>query len=134
MKGRIIKAGNAQGEALVSPEPVGFFGYVDPDTGIFIEKGHPLYGVSLAGKILIFPTGKGSTVGSYTLYRLKKNGKAPSGIIVMKSEPIIAVGAIISSIPMVDQIDIEAFHTGDIVKIDNSDVEIITCCSPSDEN
>ena len=125
MKGRIIKAGHAQGEALVSLEPVGFFGYVDPDTGILIEKGHPLYGMSLAGKILIFPTGKGSTVGSYTLYRLKKNGKAPSGIIAAQSEPIIAVGAIISSIPMVDHIDISLFQTGDIVKICNSEVEIL---------
>lgn len=124
MKGRIIKAGIAKAEVLVSPEPVGFFGYVDPDTGIVIEKGHPLYGISIAGKILIFPTGKGSTVGSYTLYRLKKNNKAPAGIIVAKSEPIIAVGAIISSIPMLDQIDISQFKTGDIVQICHDEVEI----------
>ena len=124
MKGRIIKAGSVRAEALVSSEPVGFFGYVDPDTGILTEKGHPLYGQCLAGKILVFPTGKGSTVGSYTLYRLKKNGKAPAGIINSKSEPITAVGAIISSIPMVDSLDISQFRTGATIEIKNDEVEI----------
>jgi len=124
LEGRVIKEGNVEGEALVSSEPIGFYGNVDPDTGIIIEKGHPLEGKSIAGKILVFPTGKGSTVGSYTMYRLKKNGKAPLGIIVKESEPIIAVGAIISDIPMVDKVDISKIKTGMKVKIDGRTVKI----------
>ena len=122
MRGRIVKAGKAKAEALVSQEPIGFFGYVDPDTGVVTENGHELEGKCIAGKILVFPTGKGSTVGSYTIYRLKKNGKAPAAIINKESEPIVAVGAIISDIPMVDQIDISKIKTGDIVEVNNDEV------------
>lgn len=125
MLARIIKSGYAEGEALVSSEPLGFLGLVDPDSGIVIEKDHPLFGQCIAGKILIFPTGKGSTVGSYTLYRLKKNGKAPLAIINQQSEAIVAVGAIISNIPMVDQVDIKHFHTGDVVRIQEAEVTIL---------
>ncbi|MEA3339850.1 MAG: DUF126 domain-containing protein, partial [Chloroflexota bacterium] len=73
---RIVKAGQAEGEALVSPEPIGFLGGVDPDTGVIIEPGHPLEGQCVTGRVLVFPTGKGSTVGSYTLYRLARNDLA----------------------------------------------------------
>ncbi len=124
MRGRVIKNGRAEGEALVSPSPIGFYGNVDPETGIIIEKGHPLEGESISGKILVFPTGKGSTVGSYTIYRLKKNGKAPAGMIVRESEPIIAVGAIISDIPMVDHVDISKITNGAKVIIDGDTVEV----------
>jgi predicted aconitase with swiveling domain len=110
--------------ALVSPEPVGFLGGVDPETGLVIEKGHPLEGQSVAGRVLVFPTGKGSTVGSYTLYRLAKKGLAPAAIINAQSEPIVAVGAIISDIPMVDQIDIGKIATGDQISIEGEVVTI----------
>ncbi len=122
LEGRVIKEGRAEGAALVSSEPIGFYGNVDPDTGIVTEKGHPLEGKSIAGRILVFPTGKGSTVGSYTMYRLKKKGKAPAGIIVRESEPIIAVGAIISGIPMVDQVDISKVPDGARVMIEGGRV------------
>lgn len=125
MKGRIIKEGRAQGTALVSPEPIGFLGGVDPETGLVIEKGHPLEGQSVAGRVLVFPTGKGSTVGSYTLYRLARKGLAPAAIINAQSEPIVAVGAIIADIPMVDQVDIERIVTGDQVSIEGEVVEIV---------
>lgn len=117
LKGRVIKAGRAQGVALVSPEPIGFFGGVDPETGVIVEAGHPLQGECVAGRVLVFPTGKGSTVGSYTLYRLKKGGMAPAAIINVESEPIVAVGAIISEIPMVDRIDTEGIATDDRVEV-----------------
>lgn len=125
MKGRVIKSGTVQGEALVSKDPIGFFGYVDPDTGVVLEENHDLHGVSIAGKILIFPTGKGSTVGSYTLYRLKKNGKAPIAIVNQNSEAITAVGAIISEIPMIDNIDIALLSTGDTLKIEDDELTIV---------
>jgi len=75
---------------------------VDPETGNVIEKGHPLEGKKVSGKILVFPNGKGSTVGSYVMLQLAKNSKAPAAIINLSAEPIITVGAIISKIPMVD--------------------------------
>jgi len=124
LTGRVIKAGQARGTALVSPEPIGFFGLIDAETGIIIEKGHPLEGMSIAGRVLVFPTGKGSTVGSYSLYRLAKAGLAPVAIINAESEPIVAVGAIISDIPMLDQVDIEQIRDGDPVTIDGAQVMI----------
>ena len=124
LAGRVIKAGRAEGVALVSPEPIGFFGMVDAETGIVIERGHPLAGQSIAGRVLVFPTGKGSTVGSYSLYRLAKAGLAPAAIINAESEPIVAVGAIIGDIPMVDQVDITQIHTGDWVSVDDEQVTV----------
>lgn len=124
IKGRIIKNGQATGEALVSSAPIGFLGGVDPETGVIVERGHPLEGQAIAGRVLVFPTGKGSTVGSYTLYRLARNGLAPAGIVNAESEAIVAVGAIIAEIPMVDHIDIAAIRTGDRVTIDGEDVTV----------
>ena len=118
LTGRVIKAGQAEGVALVSPEPIGFFGMIDTETGMVVERGHPLEGESVVGRVLVFPTGQGSTVGSYSLYRLAKAGLAPAAIVNAESEPIIAVGAIIGDIPMVDQVDIDHIRTGDPVSID----------------
>lgn len=118
MNGRKIAGGNARGKALVSTEPISFYGGVDPDTGVIVEKGHPLEGKSISGKVFVFPRGKGSTVGSYVIYRLKKNGKAPLAIVNHECETIIAVGAIISEIPCVDNVDISGIVTGDTVMVD----------------
>ncbi len=124
LKGRIIFKGKTEGEALVTSMPISFYGGVDPNTGIVIEKGHELSGISVKGKVLVFPQGKGSTVGSYTLYRLKKNNAAPAALINKETETIVAVGAIISEIPFVDKIDISKIKTGNRVTIENDIVEI----------
>lgn len=124
LSGRVIRAGQAEGEALVSPDPIGFLGGVDPETGVILDPNHPLKGQSIAGKILVFPHGKGSTVGSYTILRLARAGAAPLAMINTNSEAITAVGAIIADIPMVDQIDIRMIETGDIVRVDDGRVEI----------
>jgi predicted aconitase with swiveling domain len=124
VRGRVIRNGQARGEALVSTQPIGFFGGVDPESGVVVEPGHELEGQAIAGSILAFPHGKGSTVGSYTLYRLSRTGLAPSGIINTQSEAIVAVGAIIAGIPMVDHIDISQIESGDTVTIDGEIVEI----------
>jgi uncharacterized protein len=125
MKGRIIYKGKAEGEALTTTQPISFYGGVDPNTGVVIEKGHELQGVSVKGKILVFPQGKGSTVGSYTLYRLKKNSVAPAGMINRECETIIAVGSIISEIPCIDKVDINQIKTGDKILIENETVTIL---------
>lgn len=126
MKGRMISPGKTEGVAIVSEEPIGFYGGIDSKTGIVIEKGHPLEGKCVTGKILVFPCGKGSTVGSYVIYGLKKNGVAPKGIVNKETETIVATGVILADIPCVDQIDIEKIKDGDTVLLDadNGSVEI----------
>ena len=124
LKGRIIYKGKAEGEALVTTMPISFYGGVDPNTSVVIEKDHELQGISVKGKILVFPQGKGSTVGSYTLYRLKKNGVAPAGMINRECETIVAVGAIISEIPTIDKVDVSKIKTGDKVKVEDDTVSL----------
>jgi len=118
MKGRSISPGKAEGEAIVSRTPIGFYGGIDSKTGIVIEKGHELEGANVKDKILVFPNGKGSTVGSYVIYGLKKNGVAPKAIINKETETIVATGVILADIPCVDGIDIDKIKTGDHLKID----------------
>ena len=125
LKGRIIYKGKGEGEALVTLMPISFYGGVDPNTGVVIEKGHDLQGQSVKDKILVFPQGKGSTVGSYTLYRMKKNYTAPAGMINRECETIVAVGAIISEIPCVDKVDTSKVKTGDRVKIEYETVTVL---------
>ena len=103
IKCRPISRGVGKGHVLLSKDAISFLGGVDPKTGVVVEKGHPLEGKCIAGAVLIFPRGKGSTVGSYVMLQLNKNGVAPAAIINLEAEPIIAVGAIISRIPMVDK-------------------------------
>lgn len=117
LKGRVISKGTAEGRALVTKQPISFYGGVDPDTGVIIDTEHELKGQSVKGCILVFPTSKGSTVGSYSIYRMKKNGVAPAGMINSESETIVAVGAIISKIALVDKIDISKIANGQKVKI-----------------
>jgi len=124
LKGRAIWRGWARGEALVSNQPISFYGGVDPETGKIIEKGHELEGRSIAGKILTFPYGKGSTVGSYIILRLKRRGIAPKAIVNLRCEPIIAVGAIIAEIPTIDKIDISMIRDGDLVEVDGEILRI----------
>lgn len=117
LKGRKIYRGKAKGEAIVTDKGLSFYGGIDPSNGIVTEKGHPLEGKSIAGKIFVLPSGTGSTVGSYTIYRLKKNGVAPAAIINKECETIVAVGAIIAEIPCVDKIPIEKIKNGSIVEV-----------------
>jgi predicted aconitase with swiveling domain len=119
-RGRPIVAGIAEGEALATAHNISFFGGVDPETGTVVEKGHELEGRSVAGKILVFPTGKGSTVGSYTLYRLAKAGKAPLAVLNAECEPITAVGCILAGIACVDRLPIGRISTGDRLRIDGA--------------
>lgn len=134
LTGRKISTGSATGEALVTKMGISFFGGVDPETGKVVEKGHELEGQSIAQKILVFPTGKGSTVGSYTLYRLKKAGLAPAAIVNAEAETITAVGCIISDIPCVDKIAIEQFINGMQLRVDGESgtVEVVSRLAPGE--
>jgi len=123
LKGRSISRGQAEGEALVTNQSISFLGSIDPATGVVVEKGHELEGKNVKGKVLVFPSGKGSTVGSYVMYQLKKNKTAPAAIINRSAEPIVVVGAIISDIPMVDSTEpdaVDTIRTGDKVRVDGT--------------
>ncbi len=121
LQGRKIYKGVAEGEAITTKDGISFFGGVDPDTGKVVEVGHELEGQSITGKILVFPTGKGSTVGSYTLYRMKKNNTAPAAIVNKQIDTIIAVGCIISEIPCVDKIDVNEIKNGQKIVVNGSE-------------
>jgi hypothetical protein len=127
LKGHKVSKGKATGEALVSQAPLSFYGGIHPETGFIIEKGHELEGVSVSGKVLVFPTGKGSTAGAYILYELATSKKAPKAIINISADPIVAAGAIISDIPMVDKLDrnpIEVVKAGDLIEV-NADQGLV---------
>jgi predicted aconitase with swiveling domain len=129
-RGRKVVGGFAEGEALVSRDSVSFYGGVDPDRGVISEPGHACYGESVAGKVFLFPTGKGSTVGSYVIYRMKKQGTAPAAIINVETEAILATGCVISSIPLVDKLEgdpLKTLKTGMRLRVRGDDglVEVI---------
>ncbi len=115
-QGRSISNGKARGEVIKLEEPLSFLGGVDGSTGdLRVRSGN------VAGKILVFPKGKGSTVGSFVMYDLMVHGKEPAAVINESAETIVATGAVISSIPMIDRIpSIRIFSEGDIVTVDGN--------------
>jgi predicted aconitase with swiveling domain len=124
IKCRSISRGTAEGEVLLTHDAISFLGNVDPKSGVIVEPQHELYGKCIKDKILVFPHGKGSTVGSYVLYQLIKNDVAPIAMINIESEPIVAVGAIISGIPLVDKMEQDPFSilkNGDMVRVDGTE-------------
>jgi predicted aconitase with swiveling domain len=120
LKGRGVVSGHCRGIGLVSSKPLSFLGGVDYNSGMVIEKGYDLKGESVKGKVLCFPYGHGSTVGSYVLYSLVKKGVGPIAIVNQVADSVVVVGAIIAEIPMVDQIDISQIRTGDLVEVDGT--------------
>jgi predicted aconitase with swiveling domain len=118
LRGRVIVEGKCTAKALVSAKPISFLGGVDPADGRIVEKNHDLCGECVKDKVLCFPHGHGSTVGSYVLYSLAKKGLAPVAIVNQTADPVVVVGAIIADVPMVDQVDIKKIRTGDTVEVD----------------
>ena len=127
LNGRSVVKGKVEAEALVTTEPLSFMGSVNPKTGYVIERGHELEGQCLKGRILVFPTAKGSTGGSYMLYDVVKNGVGPTGIINIEADPVVVIGAIVAKLPAVDQVDISQIKTGDrlVLDADAGTVEVV---------
>ena len=130
LTGRKVMGGFAEGEALVSTDSVSFYGGVDPVSGIITDPGHSCHGEIITGKIFVFPTGKGSTVGSYVIFRMAKLNTAPAAIINVETEAILATGCVISNIPLVDKLDmnpVEVIKNGMRVRVnaDEGIVEVI---------
>jgi cis-L-3-hydroxyproline dehydratase len=125
--GRSVASGSASGEALAADVPLSFWGGFDPETGIIIDRRHPLTGQLAAGRVLIIPSGRGSCSGSGVLLESIHNGTAPAAIITSRLDPVISLGCILgdelyaSHPPMVvvpdqDRLRIE---TGDVIEIDD---------------
>jgi len=116
-----IVGGYGEGEALVSHEPICFY-LTDPKTGIVRERGHELEGKNLANKVLVFPSGKASSVVQIDgLFKLASNNVAPTALIVKDVETVLVVSAVIAKVPLVDRLEqdpFETIHTGDFVKVD----------------
>lgn len=126
-----ISEGVAEAEAIVSKDDIMFY-LIDPATGTVIEKAHDLEGKSMAKKVLIFPSGKGSSVVQADgLYQLNQRDNAPKAMIIQHPETVLVSSSIIMEIPMVDKVDpkfYEVVKEGDIIRVDadNGYVEIIS--------
>ena len=121
LQGRKIYGGSAEGEALVTKDSLGGFGCFDLNTGRVIDFGHDLYGKDIAGKILVFRTGKGSSAWSIAHQALHFLGKSPKAYLIKECNPQVALGAAVTRIPSVTDFDgdpTEVISTGDWVKVD----------------
>lgn len=124
VKGRVVIGkgrGVITGTALVTTEPICFLGGVDVKTGNITEQGHPLYGTCMKDTILVFPTGKGSTGGSYLIYDTIMNGNGPKCMLNLAVEQVTAIGCIMGEMPLIDRPEEDItrlIRTGDRVSVD----------------
>ena len=130
-QGRSIATGIAEGEALVTTQPLSFLGGVDPRSGVIVQKGHELSGVKLSGKVLVLPPLKGSTASTWILARMAEDGVAPSAIVVTRADIILIAGAIIGKVPTVDNFDFDPtqkFKTGQKLRVNGAEgtVEVMS--------
>jgi uncharacterized protein len=110
-----------EGEALVSPE--GFSARYDLDrtTGVISRESHPLYGRSIAGKVLVCPVAKGGFATSWALLDLKSRGLAPVAMLFSWANPVMVQGAVLAGVALMDQLSPDAtrvIQTGDRVRVD----------------
>jgi predicted aconitase with swiveling domain/8-oxo-dGTP pyrophosphatase MutT (NUDIX family) len=120
LKGRGISPGRGEGNLVLLPSAFSFLGGVDASSGrLSVASGRE--GANIKGSVFAFPRGKGSTVGSYTILDLKRNGNQPSAIINAAAEPIVATGAVMARVPMVDRIDLSLLRDGDRVIVDGTE-------------
>jgi hypothetical protein len=123
LQGEAVTDGAVIGEALVTSERIAFNLGVDEQTGVVVERGHALEGVSIAGKVLVFAGGKGSTASSFSLLQMVHAGRGPVAMVCRESDAIIAAGAVLARIPLVHRCvpdAVEAIATGDRVRVDGA--------------
>ena len=128
LRGRGASKGVAEGEALVTTDTISFLSDISILEGIITHPQSKFKGQSISGKILIFPTGRGSTADPYGFYMLKKAGKAPAAVVNIDANPTTVAGAIISNTPMVYKLDknpLEIIETGDHVRVDGNNGTVI---------
>ena len=123
---RCIVSGVAEGEVVASSQSISFWGGVDPATGLINDPRHELFGQSIAGKVIAFPVGKGSSTGSLMILELARINKAPAAMINIKTEPILATGPIVckhfygKEIPVVtlEKSSFDLLKSGQYAKVD----------------
>jgi uncharacterized protein len=92
---RCVLPGRGRGAIQATRQAISFWGCVDPASGMISDKRHELYGQSIAGKVLAFPFGKGSSTGSLMILELLRLDLAPAAIINIRTEPLLATGPIV---------------------------------------
>jgi predicted aconitase with swiveling domain len=134
LKGKTVKNGIFEGEAIVSKTPFGFYRAIDPHTGIVRDKRSELFGKNISGKVLVFPEGRGSTSGAMMIAEIARMGTHFGAMVNRRTEPILATGVILARvfygqvIPTVHYLDrdpLEIIETGDIVRVDGDIGEVI---------
>ena len=129
LKGCSVVKGIAEGPALVSEQNLSLWGGLDPQIGLIIDKRHELYGKQVRDTVLVFPYGKGSTTGAIVFLEAVRCGNAPAAIINIKTEPILASGALMApifyqkTIPIVDRLEknpIQTIQTNDYVRVNGT--------------
>jgi predicted aconitase with swiveling domain len=121
LRGHTVSPGKAEGEAIILEAPFSFLGELDPDTGKLASPLNKHFGQDLRGKVIVTPTGKGSSMGPVISWYAMKAGNNPAAIICLKAEAILASAAIMAGIPMVDKLDknpLESIKSGDYVEVD----------------
>jgi predicted aconitase with swiveling domain len=121
LHGRGVVGGIAEGEALVTDQTISGWGGIDPRTGEVIESRHPLRGQSIAGRVLVFRGAKGSSGWSGQFHLARLNGTAPAAMVFAKLNTKVALGAVITRVPAVTELDRDpctAIRTGDRVRVD----------------
>lgn len=121
LRARGVVRGKAEGHALVADATLSFWGEVDPVTGRVIGKGHPLEGQSLAGRVLVIRSTRGSSATPMVLNLASLEGVAPAAFINVEVDSLAALGAIVNRIPMVTDLERDPFQTirtGDYVIVD----------------
>ncbi|MEU6646119.1 DUF126 domain-containing protein [Saccharomonospora sp. NPDC046836] len=129
LRGRKVVPGVVEGEALVSHETISGWGGIDPARGVIIERRHELFGVCFTGKILVFPGAKGSSGWSGFFQTTRLMGTAPLGMIFTVTTTKAALGAVVTRVPTVTDLDqdpVQVIRTGDWVRLDadNGIVEV----------
>jgi len=115
--GKPVVKGNLEGRTLVSKYPLSFLGGVDPNSGRVIDPDSDIKGESITGKILIYPTGKGSTVGSYVIYAMKKMGTAPLAIVLREADTVTIIGCVLADIPLMHRVKPDPLSIGNNVRV-----------------
>jgi len=127
LHGRTVVPGRVDGAALVSHEPISGWGGIDPARGVIIERRHELYGVCFTGKVLVFPSAKGSSGWAGFFQTTRLSGTAPTGMIIGRISAKSALGAVVTRVPAITDLDEDpcaVIATGDWVLLDNATVEV----------
>lgn len=125
--GQGVCGATASGQALVSDVDLAL-SLIDPATGIVTQPVHPLRGQSVAGRVLVFPNGSGSSSGSYRLLHLSEEGTAPAAIVNGQANAVVTAGAVLAGIPLVHRLSpdpMRAIKTGDWLLVNAEDGLVI---------